>query len=62
MKNRLATLPFVICQVWPQYRIMRILYFGLIGMSEKWKTENEQHNKDVSSIGDNSYFIFSKNN
>lgn len=51
LKNKLMTLPFVLCQVWPQYRILRILYFGLIKKSYQWKVENEEHKKDVSSLG-----------
>ena len=51
MLNRMMTLPLVICQVWPQYRILRILYFGLIKKSDQWKKENEHQKKDISCLG-----------
>ena len=51
LKNKLVTLPLVICQMWPQYRIIRILYFGLIEQTSIWKTENEEQKKNVSSLG-----------
>ena len=47
----LITLPLVFCQCWPQYRIIRILYFGLIKHNIRWKTENEEQKKDVCSLG-----------
>ena len=49
--NKLLTLPLVIGQMWPQYRIIRILYFGLIKQNRKWKVENEDQKKNVSSLG-----------
>ena len=58
MMNRLITLPLVICQVWPQYRILRILYFGLIKKSNQWKKENEHLKKDVSCLGNPEIVVF----
>ena len=49
--NKLVTLPLVIGQTWPQYRIVRILYFGLIKKNRLWKVENEAQKKNVSSLG-----------
>ena len=49
--NKLVTLPLVICQMWPQYRIVKILYFGLIKQNIRWKIENEENKKNVSSLG-----------
>jgi len=51
LKNKLITLPLVICQIWPQYRIARILYLGLIKQNRKWQVENEDQKKNVSSLG-----------
>ena len=51
-KKRLLTLPLVIFQIWPQYRILRILYFGLIKKSDQWKKENEDQKKNIHSLGD----------
>ena len=50
-KNKLITFPLVIGQMWPQYRIVRILYFGLIKQNRIWKAENEDQKKNVSSLG-----------
>ena len=49
--NKLITLPLVIGQMWPQYRIIRILYFGIIKQNSRWRSENEAQKKDVSSLG-----------
>ena len=51
LMNKLITLPLIIGQIWPQYRIVRILYFGLIKQNRKWKVENEEQKKNVSSLG-----------
>ena len=58
MLERMMTLPLVICQVWPQYRILRILYFGLIKKSNQWKKENEHLKKDVSCLGNPEIVVF----
>ena len=49
--NKLITFQLVICQIWYQYRIARILYFGLIKQNRRWRTENENLKKNVSSLG-----------
>ena len=51
-KNRLVTFPIVLCQCWPQYRSMRILYFGLWKKISQWKDELELQKKNVGSLGD----------
>ena len=55
--NKLLTLPLVIGQMWPQYRILRILYFGLIKQNRKWKVENEDQKKNVSSLGMQTWYF-----
>ena len=49
--NRLKTLPFVILLCWPQYRVVKILYFGLWKQVSKWKTENNILKKEIGHIG-----------
>ena len=53
----LVTLPLVICQCWPQYRIIKILFFGLVKRNIRWFTEFEHHEKNVISLGKYTYTI-----
>ena len=66
-KNRLITLPFVLMQMYPQYRAGRIIFFGLqkkmsqkyLGLHKKisvkkeisWKDEDEVFERDILPLG-----------
>ena len=61
-KNRLITLPFVLLQMYPQYRAGRIIYLGLqkkmswkyLGHQKKeisWKDEDEIFERDIVPLG-----------
>ena len=41
-EEKLKTLPLLLLQLWPQYRSMRILYFGCIRKDSKWRKELEK--------------------
>ena len=51
LKSRLLTIPLVITQLWSQYRIMRILHFGLWYQTRNWRLEKELHFKAIDSLG-----------
>ena len=53
LKKRIHTLPLFILQIWPQYRVARILYFGLYRDKNgtKWKEEKLIYDKNLSCLG-----------
>ena len=48
--GRLKTLPLLLCQVWPQYRMIRILYLGLVRKSPQWRREQKVMLENVSGV------------
>ena len=51
LKKRLLTAPFMLLNFWPQYRNIRILYYGLWKQDKRWRIENEHCHRDISSNG-----------
>ena len=49
--NRIQTLPCTILQLWPQYRVLRVLYKGLVKKDTQWRKDHERIKLEVSSIG-----------
>ena len=49
-RNRLYTLPFVLLQIFPQYRAARILYLGF-RKKKSWKAESDLYDRDLMSLG-----------
>merc|ERR1712021_225621 len=47
--SRLKTLPLLMCQIWPQFRMARILYFYRKN-DDRWIEEKEHHEKELSSL------------
>ena len=50
-KKKIFTLPLLLIQCWPQYRMCRILYLSLWKKDKRWKTEKEIIERDLSSLG-----------
>ena len=50
-KKRLMSLPFLLLQCWPQYRMARILYLGLWKKDKMWRSEKETIERNVCSLG-----------
>ena len=51
-KQRLLTFPFLICQCWPQYRSMRVIWFAYVPKNiEKCLTEKLDLEQNVSNLG-----------
>ena len=46
------TLPLVLLQLWPQYRVAKILYLGLWKRDHRWKEKHEAFERNVSSLGE----------
>merc|ERR1711971_403235 len=47
--NRLYTLPLLICQVWPQWQVIKVLKLMKDGNSQ-WRIEKEKLEKEVGSL------------
>ena len=50
-KKRSLTFPLLLLQFWPQYRMIRIIFLGLLKKSSNWKKEKEILQRNISSIG-----------
>ena len=50
-KKRLMSLPFLLLQCWPQYRMARILYLGLWKKDKMWRSEKETMERNVGCVG-----------
>ena len=48
--GRMNTLPLLLCQVWPQYRMIRILYLGLVKKCPQWRRERKVMLENVSGV------------
>ena len=55
--SRLKTFPLLTCQIWPQFRVARILYFYRKN-DPRWIEEKEHHEKELSSLGKYIYIYF----
>ena len=47
----MSTFPLVICQFWPQYRAIRMLYLGLWKQDSSWADEHLILKRDIISLG-----------
>ena len=54
MHKRMLTLPLVLFQCYPQYKMAQILFMGLWKKDKKWKEKKISIQKDIGSIGKNS--------
>ena len=60
LRKRIIAFPFVILQCWPQYRMAKILYLGLWKKDNKWKEEEDDISRNVSTIGEKTNLAFLK--
>ena len=49
--RRLKTLPLLLLQLWPQYRVFRLMIILCKGDQEKYCKKKEQHDRDVTCLG-----------
>ena len=50
MMKRLLTFPILVLQIWPQYRMIRVIYFGLWRKDPKWRREQKVLVENVISV------------
>ena len=50
-QKRLMTLPLLFMQIWPQYRVVKLLYYGFT-RNPKYANKKAIYDKDLSSIGE----------
>ena len=52
-QNKLKTLPLLICQIYPQWRALRVLYYGIIRRDPKWREMKVEFETGISHLGKN---------
>ena len=58
IKNKIWTFFLVLIQFWPQWKMIQMLYKGLIKKDPDWKNEKENLLRNVGNLGKNHKFIF----
>ena len=56
----LKTLPFVIFQLYPQYKMVELLYLGLWKTDKQWKAKKDFLMKEMGSLGNFCQDLFFK--
>ena len=56
-RKKLISLPFLLLQVWPQYRVGRILHYFRTG-NKKWIREKEYFETELSTLGKQNICLF----
>ena len=52
-QKRLKTFPLLLLQIWPQYRVAKLLYYGFyFKRNPKYAKEKAIYDKNLSSIGE----------
>ena len=49
-KNRLKTMPFLLAQVWPQYRMLKMIYKGYIRKDPRWRDEQTVIQENIMGV------------
>ena len=57
-KNKIWTFFLVLIQFWPQWKMIQVLYMGLIKKDPEWIKEKENLLKNVGNLGKNLEIIF----
>ena len=52
LKQKLKTLPLLICQVYPQWRALRVLYYAKWKRDIQWQRMKEEWETGISHIGE----------
>ena len=58
IRQKLMTLPFLILQVYPQWRAMRVLYYGKWKKQRGWHTMKEEWETEICNLGRSPYHTF----
>ena len=51
--NKIFTFWLLLAQFWPQWKMLQVLYMGLIKKNPNWKKEKENLQRNVGNIGKN---------
>ena len=57
VKQKLMTLPFLLLQVYPQWRALRVLYYGKWKKIRGWQRIKEDWETGISNLGRSPYHI-----
>ena len=57
-KNKIGTFCLVLIQFWPQWKMLQVLYLGLIKKDANWRKEKEMFNRNIGSLGEIHQYIF----
>ena len=57
-KNKVWTFLLVLIQFWPQWKMIQVLYMGLIKKDPEWIKEKENLQRNVGNLGKNLEIIF----
>ena len=57
-KNKIWTFLLVLIQFWPQWKMIQVLYMGLIKKDSEWIKEKEKIQRNVGNLGKNLEIIF----
>ena len=51
LKQKLKTLPLLMCQMYPQWRALRVLYYAKLKRDNRWQRMKEEWETGISHIG-----------
>ena len=51
LRNRCLTFPLLLISWWPQYKMLEILYTGVVKKNENWLQKKNEFERDISHIG-----------
>ena len=52
IKNKIVTFILILLQLWPQWKMLQILYLGLIKRDENWKQEKDKLMRNIGYLGE----------
>ena len=50
-QSRIFTFPLLLISCWPQYKMIQILYIGIVKKDQSWLKKKNDFEKDISHIG-----------
>ena len=50
-KRKIFTFMLVIFQIWPQYKMLNVIYIGFWKNDHKWREQKEKLQRNICSLG-----------
>ena len=50
-KSKIFTFMLVIFQIWPQYKMLNVIYIGFWKNDHKWREQKEKLQRNICSLG-----------